>query len=195
VDPQERRRQILDRSAEIFAEKSIAATTIRQIADAVGVYSGALYHYFPSKDAIVTELIREYIEDLTARCRDLVARSLPPIERIEALATIALETSAEYHGATAIWRREHHYMRKLLIAADMADTADEMEEAWRVAIAEGVADGSLRDDVDPHTLQEMLYDVLWHASRWYTAGPEHTHADLAATIVTVFVDGMRNRAR
>ncbi|MGN0125277.1 MAG: TetR/AcrR family transcriptional regulator, partial [Rhodococcus sp. (in: high G+C Gram-positive bacteria)] len=54
MDPQERKRQILDRSAEIFARKGVTATTIREIADAVGVYSGALYHYFPSKEAIVT---------------------------------------------------------------------------------------------------------------------------------------------
>ncbi len=76
MDPQERRRQILDCSAEIFARKGINATTIRDIAGAVGVHSGALYHYFPSKEAIVTELIREYIEYLTKRCREVVA--LPP---------------------------------------------------------------------------------------------------------------------
>ena len=62
MDPQERRRQILDRSGEIFATKGISATTVREIADACGVYSGTLYHYFPSKEAIVTEIIRVYVD-------------------------------------------------------------------------------------------------------------------------------------
>ena len=53
MDPHERRRQILDRSAHLFASKGIAATTIREIADEVGVYSGALYHYFPDRKSVV----------------------------------------------------------------------------------------------------------------------------------------------
>lgn len=193
VDPQERRRLILDRSAEIFARKGISATTIREIGDAVGVYSGALYHYFPSKEAIVTELIREYIEDLAARCRAVLARELPPVVRLEALAEIALATSEQYHGATSIWRREGEYMRERVVEADMAATADIMEVAWRDAIREGVAAGDLRADIDPEVFRELLYDAVWHASRWFRPDPQHPVSGLARTVISVFVDGMRPR--
>ncbi|WP_051027957.1 TetR/AcrR family transcriptional regulator [Nocardia higoensis] len=193
MDPQERRRLILDRSAEIFARKGVSATTIREIADAVGVYSGALYHYFPSKEAIVTELIREYIEDLSARCGQVLARNLPPVRRMEALAEIALATSEDYHGATSIWRREGEYMRERVVEADMAATADMMEVAWRDAIRDGVAAGELRGDIDPEVFRELIYDAVWHASRWFRPSPEQTLADLARTVISVFVDGMRPR--
>lgn len=193
VDPQERKKLILDRSAEIFARKGVSATTIREIADAVGVYSGALYHYFPSKEAIVTELIREYIEDLSARCKDVLARELPPVERLEALVEVALATSEQYHGATSIWRREGEYMRERLVEADMTATADMMQIAWRDAITEGVAAGDLRADLDPEIFRELLYDAVWHASRWFRPDPERTLPDLARTVVSVFVDGMRPR--
>lgn len=194
VDPQERRKLILDRSAEIFARKGVSATTIREIADAVGVYSGALYHYFPSKEAIVTELIREYIEDLSARCTAVLARELPPIERLEALAEIALATSEQYYGATSIWRREGEYMRERVVEADMAATADIMEMAWRDAIREGVAAGELRTDIDPEAFRELLYDAVWHATRWFRSDSENAFSDLARTVISVFVDGMRPRA-
>lgn len=193
MDPQERKRQILDRSAEIFARKGVTATTIRDIAEAVGVYSGALYHYFPSKEAIVTELIREYLEDLTQRCSEVMARSLPPVERLEALAGVALTTSEDYHGATSIWRREGEYMRERVVEADMVETADAMQVAWRDTIAEGIEDGAFRTDIDPEIFRELLYDAVWHASRWFRSGPEHTTADLAHTVITVFVDGLRRR--
>ncbi len=176
-----------------FRAKGINATTIRDIAAAVGVHSGALYHYFPSKDAIVTELIREYIDDISGRCREVVARPLSPIERLEALAEIALDSNVQYHGATSIWRREGNYMRERLEAAGMADTADEMQHAWRDTIADGVAEGTLRSEIDPGIFREMLYDVLWQATRWYPGKPGESMAELAHTIITVFVDGMRNR--
>lgn len=193
VDPQERKRQILDRSAEIFARKGVTATTIREIADAVGVYSGALYHYFPSKEAIVTELIREYITDLNERCREVLARSLPPVERLVAFTQIALETSEDYHGATSIWRREGEYMRERVVEADMVSSADAMQVAWREAIRDGIAEGVFRTDIDPETFRELIYDAVWHASRWYRPGPDRTLAALARTIVSVFVDGFRRR--
>lgn len=191
MDPQERKQLILERSATIFARKGVSATTIREIADAVGVHSGALYHYFPSKEAIVTELIRQYIVDLSRRCEAVLARGLDPAERLIALATVALETSADYQGATSIWRREGDYMRERVVEADMAATADMMEVAWREAITEGVDAGILRTDIDPKVFQELIYDAVWHASRWFTPTPENTLADLARTIMTVFVDGMR----
>ncbi|MBD0862554.1 TetR/AcrR family transcriptional regulator [Gordonia sp. zg691] len=194
MNPQERKQLIVDRSAEIFARKGVSATTIREIADAVGVHSGALYHYFPSKEAIVTEIIREYIVDLSARCESVLARGLEPIARLEALAEIALTTSEQYHGATSIWRREGEYMRERVVEADMAATADMMEIAWREAINDGVAAGILRTDIDPKVFQELLYDAVWHASRWFTPTPDNTLADLARTMVTVFVDGMRTPA-
>lgn len=193
VDPQERRRQILDRSAEIFARKGVSATTIREIADAVGVYSGALYHYFPSKEAIVTELIREYITDLNERCREVLTRNLPPVERIEALTRIALETSADYHGATSIWRREGEYMRERVVEADMVAAADAMQVAWSDTIREGITEGLFRTDIDPEAFRHLLYDAVWHTSRWYLPGPDRSLADLAHVIVSLFVDGFRRR--
>lgn len=194
MDPHERRRQILDISAHLFASKGIAATTIREIADEVGVYSGALYHYFPSKEAIVTELIREYIDDLGGRCREITAQSQTPVDRIEALALLALSTSEDYRGATTIWQREGEYMRDRLVEADLAETADEVERAWRAAIADGVAEGTFRDDIDPDVFYQLIRDAVWQAPRWHRPTSERSNADLAREITRIFVDGFRPRA-
>ena len=45
----------------MFARKGIGATTVREIADAVGVLSGSLYHHFESKDTIVDEILNRYV--------------------------------------------------------------------------------------------------------------------------------------
>ncbi|TXG90977.1 TetR/AcrR family transcriptional regulator [Rhodococcus rhodnii] len=194
MDPHERRRQILDRAAEIFAVKGVAATSIRDIASAVGVRSGALYHYFPSKEAIVTEIVREYIDHIASRCRAVALGTRPPLDRLAALAEIALDSNVRYSGATSIWRREGDAMRRRVEAAGLAERADEMQQTWRDAIAAGIAEGTLRTDVDPDVFREMLYDVLWQSTRWYRGDGDTPPRDLAATIVTVFVDGMRRRA-
>ena len=55
----DRRQAILACAAELFATRGVAATTVRQIADEVGILSGSLYHHFESKEAIVDEIISE----------------------------------------------------------------------------------------------------------------------------------------
>jgi AcrR family transcriptional regulator len=53
------RRDILERALDLFAEQGFSGTSTREIARAVGVRESALYHYFPSKDAILRELLTE----------------------------------------------------------------------------------------------------------------------------------------
>lgn len=54
----ETRQDILDRSLDLFAEHGFYGTSMRDIAKAVGVRESALYHYFPGKADILTELLK-----------------------------------------------------------------------------------------------------------------------------------------
>ena len=56
VDHKARRAQILDTCFELFALHGYAAIGMRQIAKELGFTTGTLYHYFPSKKAILEEL-------------------------------------------------------------------------------------------------------------------------------------------
>ncbi|MHB8873932.1 MAG: TetR/AcrR family transcriptional regulator [Myxococcaceae bacterium] len=53
------RRDILDAALDLFAKDGFHGTSVREIARAVGVRESALYHHFPSKDAILEALTQE----------------------------------------------------------------------------------------------------------------------------------------
>ena len=52
------RRRLLDASLQLFVHKGFAGTTVRDIAKAAGVSPGLMFHYFPSKQAILQEHVR-----------------------------------------------------------------------------------------------------------------------------------------
>lgn len=56
------RRDILRRSAAVFAGKSYARSTIMDLVDACGMSRGALYHYFDSKEAILNEMLVAHLD-------------------------------------------------------------------------------------------------------------------------------------
>ena len=55
----QRRREILDRALEVFAEKGAESTSLRAIGQAIGVSHAALTHYFESREALLVEVLRE----------------------------------------------------------------------------------------------------------------------------------------
>ena len=59
VDVEQYRKELLLKSAELFAEKGYADMTTRELAQGLGVSTGTLYHYFPSKAALFEQLVEE----------------------------------------------------------------------------------------------------------------------------------------
>lgn len=191
MQPQERRRQILDCAAEVFARKGIAASTVREIADSVGVYSGTLYHYFPSKDALVVEIIREYLEDLHSRCAAAMAHDATAIDRLTQLVEIALTSSETHRGATAIWQNEGDYMPEKMREAGLESLATDVERAWLGTIEAGISTGDFRTDVDPQVFYRLIRDAVWLSTQWHRPSADYSNAALAADVRTVFIDGFR----
>lgn len=54
-----RRQQILDRAIEVFADKGAEGTSLRAIAERIGVSHAALLHYFGSREELLVEVLRE----------------------------------------------------------------------------------------------------------------------------------------
>lgn len=59
VDHNQYRKALLGQCLDLFAEQGYGAITMRQIAQGLGVSTGTLYHYFPSKESIFVQLVEE----------------------------------------------------------------------------------------------------------------------------------------
>jgi AcrR family transcriptional regulator len=59
VDRELYQKELLNKCFALFAEKGYGSITMRQIAEGLGVSTGTLYHYFPSKKALFEQLAEE----------------------------------------------------------------------------------------------------------------------------------------
>jgi AcrR family transcriptional regulator len=62
----ERRAQLLDAAVELAAGRDLAALSVQEIAAHAGVSEGLLYHYFPTKDALVLAAVQRAAGTMTA---------------------------------------------------------------------------------------------------------------------------------
>ncbi|MDZ8187617.1 MAG: TetR/AcrR family transcriptional regulator [Nostoc sp. ChiSLP02] len=103
VDREQYRKELLGKSFDLFAEKGYGSITMRQIAEGLGVSTGTLYHYFPSKQGLFEQLAQEICEqDLSGALAELEgAQTLQ--ETMEALGRYLVKNEDYFIKWTYIW--------------------------------------------------------------------------------------------
>lgn len=187
---QDRRQTILDSSAALFAAKGVAGTTVREIGEAAGVFSGSLYHYFKSKDAIVADLMSTFMADIRGRFDRVQQFSSTPQEAIRGLIRETLGVIEAHPHQTAIYQQDRAYLRdhELLRAVD--DASRGVREHWVVVIRQGVDLGVFRDDIAPEIFYRTVRDTLWSTMHWPDRR-EYTIEEFADLMSTLFLDGFQ----
>lgn len=72
VNHDQYRKELLSKCFDLFAQKGYGSITMRQIAQGMGVSTGTLYHYFPSKETLFEQLVEEISQqDVSAALAEL----------------------------------------------------------------------------------------------------------------------------
>jgi TetR/AcrR family transcriptional regulator, cholesterol catabolism regulator len=189
TEPQDRRAQILATAREMFARKGIRSTTVREIADSVGVLSGSLYHYFDSKDAMVEEILMGFLDAIRTQYGEVLARGEGAAQSLRDLVFASLQMAREQPDATAIYQNELQYLRETPRFKDVQTAASEVQEVWLGILERGVADGSFRDDIAPRVFHRLIRDAVWLSGRGHRGDGRITTGQLADAITSIFLDG------
>jgi AcrR family transcriptional regulator len=190
----ERRRQIAAAAGELFAERGVQATTVRDIGDRVGILSGSLYHHFKTKNDIVHELMRSYGSDILERYGEQVQSGGSARGKLERLFGACVRVNLEYPNETTILihelgnlflQEEFEYIQELLKG---------VEEIFVQVLVRGMSAGELRADLDPSFVYRMMMDVMGAVHRWYD--PQvHSEEQVVKGWLDVFLSGISVEAQ
>jgi AcrR family transcriptional regulator len=99
--------RILRGAAHLFVTRGFAQTTVRDLAAAVGMQSGSLFHHFRSKHELLEAVMVAVIELNTARMRAALAAASDPLQRLRALIRCELTSvNGETSEAMSLLLRE-----------------------------------------------------------------------------------------
>jgi AcrR family transcriptional regulator len=96
-DADDRRRTIIDAALELLAEQGYAGASLRKVAAKVGIAQPSLYHYFPTKEDLVEQVLATYAGEMF---QAFDPGSLP--QRLEELPRTIVDT------ALRIYERPRH---------------------------------------------------------------------------------------
>lgn len=185
-----RRQEILDISAELFAEKGFAETTVRDIAAKAGILSGSLYHHFASKDEMLEEIIRTSLDADIARDHELASRpDLDPAAAVSEMFQRALSFVADHPHVAAILAA-HPELRSPTVAQLVGRRGRAIRQAWTTVLQRCVDAGAFRADLDVEVAYRAMISCIDGATRWFRPDGPKPIATIADELTHLFLAGM-----
>ena len=188
--PVSRRDELLDLAAPMFAERGLRATTVRDIADSAGILSGSLYHHFKSKEQMVEEVLRDFLDWLFARYQEIVETEPNPLERLKGLFMASFEAIEHRHAQVVIYQDEAKRLSSLP-QFDFVDIRNkEQRKMWLDLLNEGIEQGCFRPDIDVDVVYRFIRDTTWVSVRWYQPGGPLTAEEVGRQYLSIVLGGI-----
>ncbi|EON34775.1 Transcriptional regulator, TetR family protein [Gordonia terrae C-6] len=188
-----RRDELLATAGRMFAEQGLRSTTVRDIADAAGILSGSLYHHFDSKESMVDEILRGFLDDLFARYRQIAASSTSATETLRGLVIASFESIDAERNAVAIYQDEAKRLSGQERFTYISELNVEFRQLWQSVLQRGVENGEFRADLDVELVYRFMRDTVWVAVRWYRPGGTMSVDSIADQYLSVVLDGILPR--
>lgn len=161
------RDRLLHAASTLFAERGFAETSIREIVEAAGVTKGGLYHYFDSKDALLSAIHDRMLTMQIARMNTIAdATDLSLTERLHAIFADVVETSIANLDDAMVFFQSMHLLAPEHQARVRAERR-RYHERLRDLVAEGQRTGEFRDDIPAAVVIHYHFGALHRLGTWY----------------------------
>jgi AcrR family transcriptional regulator len=188
--PLSRRDELLDLAATMFAERGLRATTVRDIADSAGILSGSLYHHFKSKEQMVEEVLRDFLDWLFARYQEIVETEPDPLARVKGLFMTSFVAIEDRHAQVVIYQDEAKRLSSLAQFDFVDERNREQRRMWVDVLKQGVAQGCFRPDLDVDLVYRFIRDTTWVSVRWYQPGGPLTAEQVGRQYLAIVLGGI-----
>jgi AcrR family transcriptional regulator len=188
--PVSRRDELLKLAATMFAERGLRATTVRDIADSAGILSGSLYHHFKSKEQMVEEVLRDFLDWLFGRYQAIVDTEPNPLERLKGLFMASFEAIEDRHAQVVIYQDEAKRLSSLPQFGFVDTRNKEQRKMWLDLLNQGIEDGYFRPDIDVDLVYRFIRDTTWVSVRWYQPGGPMTAEQVGRQYLSIVLGGI-----
>ncbi|RKN08765.1 TetR/AcrR family transcriptional regulator [Streptomyces radicis] len=151
-----RRRQILQGAARCFARDGFHGTSMQDVFKETGLSAGAVYRYFPAKEAIIGALAHEVLDTVRGAFADALASSrLPHPDEILSDALRRVESVLRFPPplVVQVWAESFRDER---LAAVLRNVVSSLLDAWREVVNGYIERGLIPPGTDPEAVARVL---------------------------------------
>ncbi|HMG44810.1 MAG TPA: TetR family transcriptional regulator [Acidimicrobiales bacterium] len=178
----ERKQQLFDAAASLFAEQGYASTRVVDIVDAAGVAKGLFYWYFENKEALFSELAEDIRHKLRRTQRAAMDRHAPALTRVAQGTVASVRFMAEHASFFSLLEVEARS-----VAAALRQGTEQHLGDVKALILAGQADGTITKDDDADLLALAVVGAVGQFSHFHRTGRVDLGLDELANYVARLV--------
>jgi AcrR family transcriptional regulator len=178
----ERKQQLLEAAARLFAEQGYASTRVVDIVDAAGVAKGLFYWYFQNKEALFRELAADIRRQLRATQRKAIDRGAPALARIAQGTLASVRFMAEQASFFSLLEVEGR-----TVGDELRRGTEQHLRDVEAIIRAGQSDGTVTQDDDAGLLALAVVGAVGQFSHFHRTGRVEMDVDELAAYVARLV--------
>lgn len=186
-DYDEKRQEILDAAASVFARIGYANTTMADIARVCGTSKSMLYHYFPRKEGVLFEMMIEHVETLLESAEEVARAPSPPEQRLGEFVHLWVRNSVEARTRHAVLMYDLKFLPRRE-QKPIIEVERRLIDLLAGIVAEanpGVRRGGLA-----RTYARLLFGMLNWTDVWYRSTGPLSPGAMSELVVRTFTQGL-----
>jgi TetR/AcrR family transcriptional regulator, cholesterol catabolism regulator len=184
-----RKNLILQKAAAMFREKGYAATSMRDLADTVGIEAASLYNHIKSKSEMLQEIIFRISNDAYVQLDELDDEGLSPLQKIESIMRFHIKMNVdrfeEYHVMVTEWiHLEEPYLTNF--TAQRRNYVQKLE-----AIIQRGIDSKEMKQVLPYVAVLNILSSIRGIEFWHRSRKTYSAAEIEENMVNHLLNGLK----
>lgn len=174
---------VVDTAAELFSKKGYAGTSVQDVADALGMNKGSLYHYINTKEDLLYAVIQEAHHYTASRGYEALSLDGDAFDKLQFIIDKHLRGADARLAKVRVFYREAAALSPGRLSEVISDR-DTYEHSLRKIIIAGQTEGSFAPHLDPTLTSIAILAQLNSVQQWFRPDGPRTLDE----VIDIFVD-------
>ncbi|MEA2176812.1 MAG: hypothetical protein QOG77_109 [Solirubrobacteraceae bacterium] len=179
--------ELVESAAALFARGGYDQTTMGALASELGLATGAVYHYFGGKEALLLRICLQLTEPLHERARVALEGHDDPADRLRALVDVWVAHVVEHREHMLVFQQERHVIESGPKWRAVRASRKRFEELVDGVLAELEDDPRARFE-DRRIALSALLGMVNHTAQWFRPRGRLSPAEVAAGYAALLVE-------
>lgn len=185
---QNRKEDIRQTAARLFRKKGYGATSMRNIAEGVGIQAASIYNHFKSKQVLLQDLLMLPANLYTTEMKAVKNSNLSPREKIEKLIKHHVLMAVKHTDTVALIVADWTHLEGKT-RAQFFQLREDYEMDFKEIIELGKADGSFNPDINTEVAVFSILSTLRWLFSWYNRNKSFDLEELEKQMIEVLLGG------
>ncbi len=189
----DRYEEIIVKSSRLFRENGYPSTSIRDIGNALGVTSAALYYHFKNKDELLLAVIKTAHKNIQQNVHNAIEKETDPGRRIRNAMQAHLRFSVDHQDLAIVYLTEVEHLSEESYR-HVEDEVQAYNAMWSTLFADAKESGVIGEHVDIGLLKLLMFGALNLVVTWYRPTGAYTPEQITDELFKYATEGVMPRS-